>query len=240
MRSAVYAMGAMNGQEIGSGAGAHLPTRLVSLLERAILRGVFKGGERLEEELLAARYGVSRTPIREALRELAARGLVEIRPRRGAIVRPVTPADLAEMFEAMAEIEASCARLAARRASAADLARLEEAQRAGRQAAGNGDAAAYAAANERFHVQLYEASHNRFLAGETRRLYQRLEPYRRLLFRSEERRTASIREHEAILDALKRRDEDSAAALVRAHIGMLGERFTNLIAILAGVEAEEA
>jgi DNA-binding GntR family transcriptional regulator len=232
----------MNRQaKVGDGAaGAHLPTRLVSLLERAILRGVFKGGERLEEEILAVRYGVSRTPVREALRELAARGLVEIRPRRGAVVRPVTPADLAEMFEAMAEIEASCARLAARRASAADLARLEEAQRAGRQAAASGDAEAYATANERFHFRLYDASHNGFLAAETRRLYGRLEPYRRLLFRLEERRAASVREHDAILDALERRDEAAVETLVRAHIGMLGERFAKLTAILTGPEGEEA
>jgi DNA-binding GntR family transcriptional regulator len=238
----MYAVSAMNGRvEISVGeASAHLPTRLVSLLERAILRGVFKGGERLEEEILAVRYGVSRTPIREALRELAARGLVEIRPRRGAIVRPVTPADLAEMFEAMAEIEASCARLAAHRASAADLARLEEAQRAGRQAAERGDAEAYATANERFHFHLYEASHNNFLAAETRRIYRRLEPYRRLLFRLDERRAASVREHDAIVDALKRRDEASVEALVKAHIGMLGERFANLVAVLARPEAEEA
>lgn len=237
----MYAVSDMNRRaEVGAGqTETHLPTRLVSLLERAILRGVFKGGERLEEEILAVRYGVSRTPIREALRELAARGLVEIRPRRGAIVRPVTAADLAEMFEAMSEIEASCARLAARRASAADLAHLEEAQHEGRRAAEGGDGEAYAKANERFHVHLYEASHNRFLAAETRRLYQRLEPYRRLLFRSDERRAASLREHDAIIQALKARDEAAAEAQIRAHVGMLGERFSNLVTILTGPESEE-
>ncbi len=210
----------------------NLSTRLVRLLERAITTGELKAGERLEEAALAERYRVSRTPIREAVRELAACGLVEIRPRRGAVVRTVSPADLAEMFEAMAELEASCALLAARRAGAADLARLEEAQSDCRDAAEASDAAAYAQGNRRLHCALYAASHNQYLAEVTLGLYRRLEPYRTLLFEFPERRAASVREHDAILKALAGGDGKVAASCVRAHVSILGDRFTALTSSL--------
>lgn len=215
-----------------SDSSEHLPTRLVALLERAIISGELKGGERLEEVSLATRYGVSRTPVREALRVLASHDLVEIRPRRSAIVRTVTSADLAEMFEAMAELEAGCARLAARRAGAGDLARLEEAQFACSQAADADDAAGYADANERFHLGLYMASRNRYLVEDAQRFYRRLEPYRRLLFEFPERRATSFREHAGILEALNMHDEAAADARVRKHVSILGERFAILVTSL--------
>jgi DNA-binding GntR family transcriptional regulator len=219
--------------------GESLAARLVRLLERAITTGELKAGERLEETVLAERYRVSRTPIREAIRELAACGLVEIRPRRGAVVHTVSPADLAEMFEAMAELEASCALLASRRAGAADFARLEEAQNACRQAAEAADPAAYALGNQRLHCALYAASHNRYLAEVTLKLYRRLEPYRTLLFEFPERRAASVREHEAILKALAGGDGKQAASCVRAHVGILGERFTALVSSLRLADSAE-
>ncbi len=215
---------------------AQLPARIVALLEQAIVSGELKGGERLEEVGLATRYGVSRTPVREALRELASRGLVEVRSRRGAVVCSRTPADLAEMFEAMAELEAGCVNLAARRANARDFARIGEAQMACHLAAGAGKVAAYALANERFHHALYDASHNRYLIEAAHRLYARLEPYRRLLLGIAERRGSSLVEHEAILEALMEGDAANAKARVKAHVSILGERFTALAAAIAAVE----
>ena len=222
----------VDGDTARSEAAESLSARLVRLLERAITSGELKAGERLEEAELAARYRVSRTPIREAVRELAACGLVEIRPRRGAVVRTATPADLAEMFEAMAELEASCALLASRRAGAADLARLDEAQALCRRAEEEADAAAYAHGNQRLHGALYAASHNRYLAEVTLGLYRRLEPYRTLLFEFPERRAGSVREHDAILKALASGDGKEAATCVRAHVSILGERFTTLVSSL--------
>ncbi len=90
-------------------------SELVPVLEQEIVTGALKPGTRLDETLLAERFGVSRTPVRETLTRLAAGGLVEIRPRRGAVVATITIKDLMDMFEVMANLEAVCARLAARR-----------------------------------------------------------------------------------------------------------------------------
>ena len=102
-------------QQIGK---VHQTTRgvdIVARLEDDILGGHFEPGDRLAEGALAERFGVSRTPIREALRQLSAAGLVEMRPHRGAVVRSLLVADIVHMLELMAEIEGFCARLAARR-----------------------------------------------------------------------------------------------------------------------------
>src|SRR5690606_38961445 len=133
-------------------------------LENDIAMGLLKAGERLDEATLAQRFGVSRTPIREALLQLATTGLVEIRPHRGAVVTQVGPSRLMEMFEVMAELEGMCGRLAARRADGADLAAVTAAQRDCRAAAEANDADGYYYANERFHHAIYQASRHRFLA----------------------------------------------------------------------------
>ncbi|MBL4907248.1 MAG: GntR family transcriptional regulator, partial [Sneathiella sp.] len=95
--------------------GVSRASELVPILEQEIVTGSLKPGTRLDETILADRFGVSRTPVREALTRLAASGLVEIRPRRGAVVATITLKDLMNMFEVMANLEAVCARLAARR-----------------------------------------------------------------------------------------------------------------------------
>src|ERR1700733_7896722 len=87
--------------------------RLADAIADAVLSGEFDPGLRLAEGMLAERYGVSRTPVREALRQLASTGLIEVKPRRGATVAKATSAQLEKLFAAMAEIEAACARLAA-------------------------------------------------------------------------------------------------------------------------------
>ncbi|MDJ1159118.1 GntR family transcriptional regulator [Chelatococcus sp. SYSU_G07232] len=202
-------------------------------LENEIATGALKAGERLDEMSLAKRFGVSRTPIREALLQLASTGLVEIRPHRGAVVAAVGPSRLMEMFEVMAEIEAMCGRLAARRLTAADLATLRTAQEECRAAAGNGDEGAYYLANERFHHAIYRASRNGFLAEQAAALHRRLKPYRRLQLKVRNRMMASLAEHEAILAALADGDGERAAGELRAHIVVQGERFADLLASLA-------
>ena len=105
-------------------------TRAESLrdaIEEAIATGAFPPGMHLDETEIAQRFGVSRTPLREALIQLASVGIVALRPRRGALVAEVTPQRLLEMFEVMAELEAMCGRLAARRMSGSDHAVLQRA-----------------------------------------------------------------------------------------------------------------
>jgi DNA-binding GntR family transcriptional regulator len=207
-------------------------------IEEQIATGAYGPGLRLDEAQLAARHGASRTPLREALIQLAADGLIEIRPRRGAVVCALEPQRLVEMFEVMAEMEAMCARLAARRISPAQLDELREAHEAcAALSAQPADLDAYYRANQRFHFALYGASQNQFLCEEAKALHRRLGVYRRLQLRVRDRVRSSFEEHAAVLKALEQGDGDAAAAALRAHVAIQGERFTDLLASLALLNA---
>ena len=206
-------------------------------LEEEILTGALAPGARLEEVALARRFGVSRTPIREALMHLAAAGLVESRPRRAATVAEIGPVALTEMFAVMAELEAMCARLAARRATGEDLDTIRAAQAACHAALKGHDADAYYYENETFHERIRTASGNRFLIEQAGALQKRLRPYRRLQLRARNRMEASFREHEAIVAAIAEFHAERAEDVMRAHVAVQGERFSDLIASLERHEA---
>lgn len=214
-----------------------LSESLREAIEEEVATGKLLPGTHLDEIDLAQRFGVSRTPIREALSLLAGEGLVEIRPRRGAVVAQVTPQRLVEMFEVMAELEALCARLAARRMTEADLRALEEAHERCRTAAAGRDSDAYFYANEHFHQAVYNAGHNGFLSDQALSLQRKVRPYRRLQLRVRNRVQRSFEEHQAILDALKEGDAEKAVTAIRGHVVVQGERFADLVAGLAQLEA---
>jgi len=136
--------------------------RLAEQVSSAILAGEFPPGARLDEQQLAQRFGVSRTPVREALRQLATSGLIDLRPRRGALVASLTPQDWETMFAAMAEMEASCARLSALRMTSLERRRLEtmHEQMGELVRSGAADAEVYADANQAFHLTIYSGAHN--------------------------------------------------------------------------------
>lgn len=205
-------------------------------IESLIATGAFSPGERLDEVQLATRFGVSRTPIREVLHQLAAAGLVELRPRRGAIVAAISPDRLVEMFDVMAELEAMSGRLAARRLTAEGRQELLRAHEAARAAARQADPDAYYYENERLHAAIYAASGNVFLAEQALALSRRLKPFRRLQLRVAQRMQASAAEHERIVAALLAGDGDRAGAELRAHVVVQGERFGDLMAGLKGAE----
>jgi DNA-binding GntR family transcriptional regulator len=207
-----------------------LSERLRESIEEEIATGKLLPGTRLDEVELATRFGVSRTPIREALRLLLGEGLVETRPQRGAVVAQVTPQRLIEMFEVMGELEAMCARLAARRMSDDELAGIEAAHEACRESATARDADGYFYNNERFHFAIYEASHNTFLFEQASALQRKLRPYRRLQLRVRNRVQRSFEEHQDIVDALRDGDAEKAVLSVRKHVVVQGERFGDLIA----------
>ncbi len=217
-----------------------LSESLRELIEEEVATGKLAPGTHLDEIELASRFGVSRTPIREVLSLLAGEGLLEIRPRRGAVVARLTPQRRVEMFEVMAELEAMCARLAARRISVEEFAELETSHEACRAAAEASDADAYFYANERFHLAVYSASHNSFLTDEAQSLQRRLRPYRRLQLRVRNRVTVSFSEHQAVLDALRSGDGQAAMLAIRSHVMVQGERFNDLLASLAEMEPATA
>jgi DNA-binding GntR family transcriptional regulator len=209
-------------------------------IEEMIAVGKLPPGCHLDETELATQFEVSRTPIREALIQLASMGLVVIRPRRGAVVAEVSAQQLVEMFEVMAELEAMCGRLAARRMSNEDQARLLAAHEACRAACDAGDADDYYYKNEIFHQAIYAGSHNMFLQEQTRALHRRLRPYRRLQLRVRDRLAASLAEHQAVVDALIAGDGELAATRIRDHIMVQGQRFADLIASLPQLKARAA
>ena len=209
-------------------------------IEEEVTTGKLTPGTHLDEIELAKRFGVSRTPIREALSLLAGEGLVEIRPRRGAVVAQITPGRLIEMFEVMAELEAMCVRLAARRISQTEIQALERAHESCRAAAAGRDTNAYFYANEHFHQSIYLASQNGYLSDQAHALQRRLRPYRRLQLRVRNRMQHSLEEHQVIFDALRDGDAELAVRAIRAHVVVQGERFADLLAGLAQLDAKTA
>lgn len=201
-------------------------------LEELIFNGTFSDGDRLDEVRLAEQFGVSRTPLREAFQRLALSGLVELIPRRGAFVRQPGPVELMEMFEVMAELEAVCGRLAARRISETALEELQAANANCQAAVDARDADAYYAENERFHRIIYQQSGNSFLAQEAVKLHKRLKPFRRQQLRFRGRMAQSMAEHEQIVRALRLGTAESAADTLRNHVAVQGEKFHLLMATL--------
>ena len=201
-------------------------------IEERIVTGIYPPGMRLDEVELAAGFGVSRTPIREALMQLSSTGLVEIRPRRGAIVADIGPQQLWEMFEVMAELEAMCGRLAARRISKEEQATLVAAHEACEAARDQKDADEYYRLNEQFHHLIYAASHNSFLQAQAAALHRRLKPYRRLQLRVRDRMNSSFSEHAGILEAILSEKGELAAERLRDHVVVQGQRFADLVSSL--------
>ena len=206
-------------------------------IEELIAVGTLAPGQHLDETELAARFGVSRTPIRETLFQLSSMGLVVIRPRRGAVVAELGPQQLVEMFEVMSELEATCARLAARRMTPADHIGLLAAHQACKEARDASDPDDYYYKNEAFHETIYAGSHNQFLIEQTRRLYRRLRPYRRLQLRVRDRVANSYAEHDAVVQAILAGDGERVAQLTRDHVMIQGQRFADLMASLPQLTA---
>lgn len=209
--------------------------RLRQVIEEEIVAGRLAAGSRLDEAQLAERFGVSRTPIREALLQLAVTGLVETKPRRGAVVSAPAPELLLAMFETMAELEAACGRFAARRLVPADEAALRAALASCAAAAASGDTEAYYAENYIFHTVIYRASRNAFLCEQAHNLHRRLAPYRRLQLRARQRLGQSLAEHEAVVAAILAGDEAAAAERLRGHVLVQGDRFTDLMLSLRAI-----
>jgi DNA-binding GntR family transcriptional regulator len=183
-----------------------------------IVRGVIPPGAALDETELARRFRVSRTPVREALRRLAASGLIEFRPHHGSIVARPSHERLIGMFDVMAELEALCAGLAAMHITPSErhtLAQVHEQLRAMIQ---SGDPQRYHELNEAFHSTIYAGAHNAYLAEITVATRVRVQPFRRAQFRNLGRLAKSHMEHDRVVTAIMRGDRAAAANAMRDHI----------------------
>lgn len=190
-----------------------------------IIGGILEPGAALDEMNLARRFRVSRTPVREAIRQLAASGLVEARAHRGALVARPTTDRLLGMFEAMAELEALCAGLSAERMTGAERRALELSHEQLRALIQVGDPQSFHEANEAFHGAIYAGTHNGYLAEMTLATRARVQPFRRAQFRNLGRLAKSHMEHDRVVVAIMRGDRDGAGAAMRAHIMTVREEF---------------
>ncbi len=183
-----------------------------------IVRGALAPGTALDEAGLARRFQVSRTPVREAIRLLAASGLVELRAHRGAVVARPSSERLNGMFETMAGLEALCAGLAAERMTADERRLLEAAHGDLQVLIQSGDAERYHAVNESFHTAIYSGAHNDYLAEITLSTRGRVQPFRRAQFRNLGRLAKSYAEHDRVVVAILQGDRAAAAEAMRSHI----------------------
>jgi len=217
------------------------PAETVDEMVRAIADDIVSGaarpGSRLDEQTLAARFGVSRTPVREALRQLTAMGLVERRPNRGASVAEVSRERLASMFEAMTELEAICARLSAQRMTSGERAELDAFHQSSAKLIRQGAEDAYEAHNTAFHTRLYLGAHNAHIHELAALTRSRLAPFRRAQFRLAGRLGKSWQEHDAIVEAILRGDAEGAERAARAHVEIVGDASSELVQQIAATPA---
>lgn len=197
--------------------------QMVRVIADRIVTGYLRPGERLDEGSLAARFEVSRTPVREALGHLSAMGLVERRPNRGAIVAVITQEHLASMFESMAELEAICARFSAERMTSAERRSLEMEHQASARLVQIGAEEAYEYFNTEFHNRLYRGAHNTHIHDLTVATRSRLAPFRRAQFMLPGRLAKSWQEHDVIVTAIMRGDAAAAGKAARDHVSIVSE-----------------
>ena len=212
--------------------------RLAEEIGDAILRAAILPGARLDEQSLAERYNVSRTPVREALRQLAATGLIEMRPRRGAIVSRMTSEYLNQLFVAMGEMEATCARLCALRMSPIERRRLQAQHETMGALQRMADTENYITENSTFHALIYAGAHNPPLAEIATGLRRRLEPFRRAQFRAPGRISKSHAEHDGVVAAILRGDAATAHTSMLHHVSLVEDAFEQVATPVRQVGAE--
>jgi DNA-binding GntR family transcriptional regulator len=215
--------------------GMRAPTRAGELreqLEQMILDGRLAPGERLDEMELARRFGLSRTPVREAIKALLAIGLVETRGRQGTHVALLSIPALIEMFDVMSALEGLCARLAARRATRAERDGMREVHKELVEAYDLGDPIAFYKVNQKFHDQLYEAAHTHFIADQAIQLRRRIGAYRMRATYQPGRMLSTLTEHVRIMDAIDAGDPEAAHKAASDHVQLLGDQLTDFISSL--------
>ncbi|TLF48150.1 GntR family transcriptional regulator [Halomonas urmiana] len=198
------------------------------VLQRMIVRGELAPGERIAEPALCEQLGISRTPLREALRMLASDGLIATRRNRNAVVTLIDPRELEHLFEVEAGIESLAVSLAAQRMTNTELKQLETLQERLEKLHAKGDRDGYFALNQRIHALLVAGAKNPVLEETHRRLLGRLERARYLALDRIGRWQESTDEHRAILEALKARDGERARRLLIDHVQHTGESITQI------------
>lgn len=208
------------GSEFEVNMNDFLPLRDVvfNTLRKAILRGNLEPGERLREIHLADKLGVSRTPIREAIRKLELEGLVVMIPRKGAVVAEITEKSLRDVLEVRRALEALAVRLACEKILDAEVEELKVAAERFEEALETGDVTAFAEADVRFHDIIYRATDNQRLIQLLYNLREQMYRYRVEYLKREDAHETLLEEHQAIIETIEKRDVAKAVEAVRTHI----------------------
>ena len=198
----------------------YLPLRDVvfNTLRQAILKGELAPGERLMEIQLAQKLGVSRTPIREAIRKLELEGLVLMIPRRGAEVARISEKSLKDVLEVRRSLEELAIELACQRMTEEDMQALEEAQKAFKAAIDQGDAMKIAETDEAYHDVIYHSTRNKRLVQIISNIREQMYRYRVEYLKDVESRKTLVEEHYAVYRALKARNQQQAVKDICIHI----------------------
>ncbi len=200
-------------------------------LREAIISGQLKPGERLMEIQLADELGVSRTPVREAIRKLELEGFVVMIPRKGAYVADISLKDIADVFELRRALEALAAELAAERATEEEIEQMERCLFELAKVIEQKDVAKIVEIDTKFHENLYVASRNQRLGGILSLLSELIQRYRTRTLSNEARMKVALEEHRGLVEALAARDPESARRLAQEHIESAENSLMTLLAL---------
>ena len=203
---------------------------IARVIENEILTGTLLPGDRLDERALALRFGVSRTPVREAIGRLASLGLIEVKPRSGSFVVEVRLEELFQIFEVMAQLEGLCARYCAERMDATEHGELWRCVEA---CLANDQPEDYARANAAFHDFVYRSAKNEYLELLVRQARHRVASYRNYTFRFPGRIKRSTEEHIEIADAICAGDAPRAQLLMTQHTDIKRGDFAPFTAMIS-------
>ena len=211
---------------------ARTADKLISDIRKEVSSGILKPGDQLEVTALAERFGVSRTPIREAIRTLVESGVLETRPRKGSFVRVLSAKQLLDLFQVAAELEGMACRLAALSLTKKNVEAIESGLAKCTQAAEFQNNVEYAMANLDFHTAIHNASGNDWLIEQLRQLQINLNSYRTMPYEIRGRLNKSTDEHKIICDAILSGDGEHACNLMRDHMMLQGKRLPSIITSL--------
>ncbi len=211
--------------------GEYTRDDIVRTLEREILEGILRPGERLDERALATRFGVSRAPVRDAVGRLASVALIRVKPRSGSYVVSLTAAEVFELFETMAGLEGLCAYYAAQRLETRGQDELRSLAKRCSTAAKK-SVEEYFLANAAFHDRIYRGTRNSYLERLTRQARQRVNAYRNYTLRLPGRLKRSVEEHLEITEAICVGDALKAQQLMSVHADVKRSDFAPFITMI--------
>lgn len=195
-----------------------LHDELIALVRSLIVEGELIAGEKVPEQALCERFGVSRTPLREALKVLASEGIVTLHPNRGATVASITPEIVDELFPIMGALEALAGEAACARATDADIARIRKLHDAMLAHYRRSERTHYIRLNQQIHRELFAIAGNAALSQLYEQLMVRIHAVRFVARKSPERWREAIEDHKRMMRALERRDGPALAAILKEHL----------------------